>query len=399
MPTAIDISKKTALRFVVLLGVVSLFADMTYEGARSVTGPFLGALGATGTIVGLVAGLGELLGYALRLVSGYLADRTMRYWSLTFSGYAVNVLAVPLLAWAGRWETAAALMIAERVGKAIRTPARDVMLSQATHQVGHGWGFGLHEALDQVGAVSGPLLVALILASRGGFPTAFMSLLAPALLTLGVLTAAWWLFPEPARLRGASRAGTEPDRLPNTFGIYVAASILIAAGFADFPLVAFHFARHAVARPGAIPVFYAFAMGVDAAAALVFGRLFDRFGLRVLMAATLLSALFAPLVFLGGFVTALLGVALWGIGMGAQESILRATIAEMVPPSRRGSAYGLFNAAYGLAWFGGSALLGFLYDASVHLAVAFSVAAQLAALPLLWLVSRRAPSRDDRAPQ
>src|SRR5437763_2741339 len=177
MSQATAISERTALRFVVLLGVVSLFADMTYEGARSITGPFLAVLGASGTAVGVIAGLGELLGYGLRLASGYLADRTRRYWAMTLLGYGVNVLAVPLLALAGRWEVAAALMIAERVGKAIRTPARDVMLSQATHRIGHGWGFGLHEALDQIGAVTGPLLVALIVIGPGGYPAAFAALL------------------------------------------------------------------------------------------------------------------------------------------------------------------------------------------------------------------------------
>ena len=180
-----------ALRFVVLVGVVNLFADMTYEGARSVTGPFLHSLGATALVVGLVAGFGELIGYALRLVSGYVADRTARYWAVTLAGHAINMLAVPLLALAHRWEMAAALMIAERVGKAIRTPARDAMLSHATKEAGHGWGFGLHEAMDQAGAMIGPLVVAAALAAGWGYRTGFGLLLVPALLALGVLIAAW----------------------------------------------------------------------------------------------------------------------------------------------------------------------------------------------------------------
>jgi MFS family permease len=398
MATATEDSRKTALRFVVLLGVVSLFADMTYEGARSITGPFLAVLGASGTAVGLVAGLGELIGYGLRLVSGYLADRTRRYWSLTLFGYGVNVLAVPMLAMAHRWEAAAALMIAERVGKAIRTPARDVMLAQATHRIGHGWGFGLHEALDQVGAVTGPMLVALILFGQGTYPLAFAALLVPALLTLGVLTVAWRLFPDPRRLEASPAAGPETDRLPAAFWLYVAASALIAAGFADFPLIAYHFQKNQVVGPGGIPVLYAVAMGVDAVAALLLGRWFDRMGLGVLMAATLLSTWFAPLVFLGGAGAALIGVGLWGIGLGAQESILRATVAGMVPTARRGVAYGLFNASYGVAWFLGSAVMGFLYDASPYRLIAFSVAAQLAALPLLWAVARRTIPGPPRPP-
>src|SRR5262249_39576406 len=154
------LSRRSALRFVILIGVVSLFADMTYEGARSVTGPYLGALGASGLAVGLVAGLGEMIGYALRLASGYVADPAARSWAVTLAGYTLNLLVVPLLAFTRRWELAAALMIAERVGKAIRTPARNAMLSHATKEVGHGWGFGLHEAMDQAGAMIGPIAVA-----------------------------------------------------------------------------------------------------------------------------------------------------------------------------------------------------------------------------------------------
>ena len=190
----------SALKFVVLLGVVSLFADMTYEGARSITGPFLALLGASGTAVGLIAGLGELIGYSLRLASGYLADRTGRYWAITLVGYGLNMLAVPLLALAGRWEVAAALIICERMGKAIRTPARDAMLSHATHRVGHGWGFGLHEALDQAGAVVGPLAVAGVLVAGGGYQAAFAMLLVPAAITLGLLLLARWLNPRPRDL-------------------------------------------------------------------------------------------------------------------------------------------------------------------------------------------------------
>jgi predicted MFS family arabinose efflux permease len=406
MTTASDISKRTALRFVVMLGVVSLFADMTYEGARSITGPFLAVLGASGTVVGLVAGLGELIGYALRLASGYLADRTRRYWAITILGYGVNVLAVPLLALAGRWEIAAALMIAERVGKAIRTPARDAMLSHATRRIGHGWGFGLHEALDQVGAVSGPLIAAAMLvwreeesSGRAIYQAGFAVLLIPALLTLGVLTTAWRLYPDPRQLEGPKVPEQDADHLPARFWLYLAASALIAAGFADFPLVAYHFGKGAIVSPGGIPVYYAVAMGVDALAALLCGRLFDRHGLEVLSTAVLLSCLFAPLVFLGGPVPALLGMALWGIGMGAQESILRATIARLVAPEHRGTAYGTFNACYGVAWFLGSALMGWLYDVSLSLLIAFSVLMQLASLPLLGVVAKRIRgSRDASQP-
>lgn len=382
------LTRRTAMAFVILLGVVSLFADMTYEGARSITGPYLAVLGASATAVGIAAGFGELIGYVLRLASGYLSDRTGRYWTFTLVGYVVNVLAVPFLALAGRWELAAALMVAERFGKAIRTPARDAMLSHATTEMGRGWGFGLHEAMDQIGAFLGPLLVATVLFRRDGYPMAFGVLLIPALLALGVLVLARLLYPDPREFE----IGTPPletQGFPRVFWLYLVAIGLIAAGYADFPLIAYHFQKTALASEGWIPVFYMVAMGVDAVAALVCGRLFDRLGFPVLGGVALVSCLFAPLVFLGNFRVAMLGMVLWGIGMGAQESIMRAAVAGMVPAARRGTAYGVFNSGYGLFWFAGSALMGVLYDVSLPALIAFSVVAQLIAVPVLFLVGHR----------
>jgi MFS family permease len=381
------LTRGTAMTFVILLGLVSLFADITYEGARSITGPYLAVLGASATIVGTVAGFGELIGYVLRLVAGYLSDRTGRYWTFTLVGYVVNLLAVPFLALAGRWELAAGLMIAERFGKAIRTPARDAMLSHATTAMGRGWGFGLHEAMDQIGALLGPLLVAAVLFRREGYATAFGVLLIPALLALGVLVLACRRYPDPRDFE----IGTPPletTGFPRVFWLYLLAIGLIAAGYADFPLIAYHFQTTALLSEGWIPIFYAVAMGVDAVAALVCGRLFDRLGFTVLGSVALVSSLFAPLVFLGNVTVTLLGMVLWGIGMGAQESIMRAAVAGMVPTARRGTAYGVFNSGYGLLWFAGSALMGVLYDVSLPALIAFSVVTQLLAVPVLFLVSR-----------
>ncbi|MBI4528907.1 MAG: MFS transporter [Deltaproteobacteria bacterium] len=380
--------KTSALQFVILIGIVSLFADMTYEGARSITGPYLAVLGASATVVGLVAAFGELVGYGLRLVSGYISDRTGRYWTVTVAGYVVNMLAVPLLALAGRWEVAAVLMIVERMGKAIRNPPRDAMLSHATKEMGRGWGFGLHEALDQIGAVLGPLTVTAVLYFEGSYQTGFAVLLVPALLALSVLLVARLLHPRPRDLEAISPE-IEAKGFPRKYWIYLAAAALIAAGYADFPLIAYHFEKASVVSGNWIPVFYAVAMGVDALAALIFGRLFDRVGLSILIVVSALSAFFAPLVFLENFYLGLVGMGLWGVGMGAQESIMRAAIAGMVPTNRRGSAYGIFNSAYGVFWFLGSALMGILYDISIPSLIAFSVASQLAALPLLVLIKKR----------
>jgi MFS family permease len=383
------ISKATALKFVILLGVVSLFADMTYEGARSITGPYLAILGASGTVVGVVAGFGELIGYGLRLVSGYISDRTGKYWAVTLFGYFVNLVAVPLLALAGRWEIAAVLMITERMGKAIRNPSRDAMLSHATQSIGRGWGFGLHEAMDQIGAILGPLIVAAVLYLNGGYRISFAVLLVPALLALAVLLVARALYPRPRDLEVASRE-LRTGGFSRIFWLYLAAVSLIAAGYADFPLIAYHFGKLSVVTKVWIPIFYAVAMGVDALSALFFGRLFDRVGLSILIPVSLLSSLFAPLVFLGGFYFALVGMALWGVGMGAQESIMRAAIAEMVPMNKRSTAYGIFNAGFGLFWFLGSALMGILYDVSISSLIIFSVVMQLASIPFFISIRKKA---------
>jgi len=382
-----QIPKRTALKFVVLLGIVSLFADATYEGARSVTGPYLAILGASGTAVGIIAGLGELIGYSLRLVSGYISDRTGKYWAITLWGYGINLLAVPLLALAGRWEIAALLIIAERMGKAIRTPARDAMLSHATAKIGRGWGFGLHEALDQIGAMLGPLIVAVVLYIKGDYRLGFGILLVPAILALSILIMARLLYPRPRAFEAGS-AKLESKVFPKVFWIYLAAVALIAMGYVDFPLIAYHFKRVSIVSDDWIPIFYAIAMGVDALAALLFGRLFDRIGISILIFAAFISSIFAPLVFFGGFYFALLGMVLWGVGMGAQESIMRAAIAGMVSMDRRGSAYGIFNTGYGIFWFLGSALMGILYDTSIPALVVFSIISQLASVPLFLLVRK-----------
>jgi len=387
-----NLLKKNAIQFIILLGIADLFADLTYEGARSIMGPYLALLGASATAVGVVAGLGELIGYSFRLVSGYLGEKTGRYWVFTLIGYIINMSAVPLLALAGRWEVAAALMIAERFGKSIRSPLRDAMLSHAAQAVGRGWGFGLHEAMDQIGATMGPLVVAAVLFKNGSFAQGFAILAIPALLNLSTLLIARFRYPSPRDLETAP-APLQGEGLSRLYWIYLGGGALVAAGYADFSLIAYHFQKKAILSANFIPISYALAMGVDALAALLFGLLFDRKGMGVMVAAVLSSLLFAPLVFLGGSGLAWLGMVLWGIGMGAQESILKAGVAALVPPNRRGSAYGIFSTGFGVFWFLGSALMGLLYDHSRNGLVIFSVAAQLAALPFFFWVARRANSQ------
>ncbi|MGC7847562.1 MFS transporter [Desulforudis sp. 1088] len=394
-----DGGKRQAFKFIVLLGVVSLFADFTYEGARSISGPFLALLGASGLIVGLVSGFGEFLGYGLRLVSGYWADRTRRYWLLTAFGYGINLLAVPALALAGRWETAAGLLILERMGKGLRTPARDAMLSFATSKTGRGWGFAIHEALDQVGALAGPLLAAAALYLGGNYRVGFGILLVPALLALGTLTWARQTFPAPHLLEQAPEVRGEPrkPRLPRVFWLYVAFTAVTVGGFANYQIVSYHFKLQGVVSDVQIPVLYAVAMGVDAVVALLAGRFYDRAGLGTLIAVPLLVLPLPWLIFGNGYLPALAGMVLWGAVMGIQETTMRAAVADMVGPGGRAFAYGIFNTAYGGAWMLGSVILGYLYDIRLAYVTLFIVALEVLALPLFWLVWRRAKTENPAA--
>ena len=380
-------NKNAALKFVLMIGVVSFFADFTYEGSRSIVGPYLAVLGASATVVGIVSGFGELLGYGLRLVSGRLSERTGQFWPITLFGYAIQMASVPLLALAGTWQLAAVLIVLERIGKATRNPPRDVMLSHAAKEMGYGWGFGVHEALDQFGALFGPLLVSFVLSSRGDYRLAFATLLVPAILTIILIVTARFVYPRPADLQVSAPSVTRGG-LPSSFWIYLAGAALVAAGFVDFSIMAFHFRRASIVPKSWIPVFYSVSMGVSGIGSLLFGRLFDRVGIKVLLPLTLLSTLSAPLVFLGEFKMALFGSALWGLGMGVHESIIPAAVATIVPAERRPSAYGIFTAGYGVFWFAGSALIGFLYGISVPAVIVFSVGMELAALPFFLKAAR-----------
>jgi len=378
---------KRALRFVLLLGAVSLFGDMTYEAARSIIGPYMALLGASAFAVGTVAGLGEFIGYGFRIISGVFSDRTRRYWTITITGYVISLTAVPALALAGNWPLAAALIMAERFGKAVRNPARDAMLSHAAHGMGRGWAFGLHEAMDQTGAIIGPAIVAGVLAWKGSYTYGFAVLAVPALIALAVLVLARIIYPDPGSFEPSSSA---PSEKKNTvFALYMGSAALMALGFADFPLASFHIKTAGILSDEWIPLLYSGAMGVDAVSALLLGRLYDRKGLIVLVFAVCATALSAPLVFLSGAGPLIAGMALWGVGMGAQESVVRAVVTDITHAGKRATAYGLFNAGFGFAWFAGSAIMGFLYGKNVTWMVAFSVSAQLASIPFLFLVRRR----------
>ena len=380
---------RSALQFVLIVGIANFFADFTYEGARGIVGPFLGSLGASAAIVGLVAGLGELMGYGLRAVSGYFADKSHRHWAFAFVGYTVNLLAVPALALATRWPLAATLVVAERTGRGIRKPTVEAMLSYAGKSIGAGWVFGLNEALDQAGATIGPLLVALILYFNGGFQAGFGVLLIPALLCLAILVAARFLYPRPHELEQGAEHTFATTKLTRAYWIYLGAGSLIAAGFADFALIGFHFHKANTVSSNLIPVFYAVAMASSAIASIPLGRLFDRFGPNISLFAFLISAAAAPFVFLGTSVAALIGMIFWGIGMSAQGSLFQAMLTGVIPPQKRSTAFGLFDTGYGIAWFIGSAVMGLLYEKSILAVALFSVCLQLAALPIFFIANNK----------
>ena len=378
-----------ALKFVLMVGIMSFFADFTYEGSRSITGPYLGLLGASAFTISVVSGAGEFLGYNIRLFSGRGADRTGKYWPITIGGYILQMSVVPLLALAGNWQIAAVLIIAERIGKGIRNPPRDAMLSHAAKDIGYGWAFGMHEALDQFGALFGPLLIALVLAmSHHDYKVAFASLAIPAVIMLSLLAVARLLYPRPQDL-AAGPAPAAGDGLPRVFWIYVGGAALAAAGFADFPLIAYHFQHAGTVSATLTPVFYAVAMAVSGAGSLILGKVFDRAGIGVLIPLTVIAALYAPLAFLGGFWAILVGVSLWGLGMGVQESLIPAAVAPMVSADRRAFAYGLFTGIYGTAWVVGSIVIGVLISVSLAGLVAFCIVSELAAIPLIWIVRAR----------
>jgi MFS family permease len=394
--------RKHAMQFVVLMGVVSLFADMCYEGMRSGIGQFLGLLGASGAAVGFIGGLGEAVGYGLRYVSGRIADRTHAYWGLTIAGYALTGLAVPLCALAPAEWMVAVLVALERLGKAVRNPARSTLLSFAGEEIGAGWTFGLHQALDQTGAVLGPLVVTAVVWWRGtdqlaGYRWAFAALAIPAIITIGLVLVSRARYPDPRTLRPAKGdEGVGKGALGRSYTKYLVGAALLAAGLADWALIAFH-----LGGSGAVPlrwlaIVYAGAMGVDALSSLIVGRLFDRAqekrgpagGVLVLAGVAVIAAAYGPLVFLAPGLATLAGVALWAFGAAATYSIGKAVVSQLTPAASRGRAFGGYYAVYGLAWWLGSFITGELYDHSRGAAAAFASACLIASAVVLVITAR-----------
>lgn len=382
--TVTPADRASAIKFILCMGLVSLFADMTYEGAHGSIGPLMSDLGASVTAVAIIAGLGEMVAAGLRYFTGRIADRTRAYWTLAIAGYVLNLLTIPMLAFVTTWQQAALLITLERTGKAIRGPARDLLLSEATGKVGHGFGFGVHAVMDQTGAFAGPLLMAVITARSGHITTAFAWLAVPAALALLSILLARAV--RPVRVEPPAPKVLPP--LPAVFWPYIAAAGLLACGFVDFPVLAAHFEKNQIFQPATIPLLYSAAMATTGLTAFVFGKLFDRYGITVLAAGIFISLLALPFGFFGGVTGAVIAVLCWGTGLGVQDATLRAGIAQVVSMNKRGTAFGTFNGVYGVAWFLGSAIMGVLYGFSIVAVVAFGIAAQLVAAAMFFRLRR-----------
>jgi MFS family permease len=374
---------------VLTLGVVNLFADMTYEGGASINGQFLGSLGASAAAISIVAGVGEFLGYSLRSLSGFIADKTGRYWPITFGGYAINLLAVPAMALAGSWQAAAALVLAERVGRAIRKPTVEAMLSYSTGKHGKGWVYSVNTAMDETGATLGPLLVALALYRHVDFRGAYALLLLTSLLALASLSVTRATFPVPSHLEAGGPPTARAIGFTTAYWLYMVAGGCFAAGLMSFELVSYHLSSTGTVTAHWIPIFLGCSTAGAVAASLVLGRAYDRMGIAAVIAAVSVASVFSPLVFFGGFWVALAGLMLWGVGYATQDTLLKVLIASVLPEGRRNLAFGLFYLGYGGGWLVGSVATGLLYDRSRLALVIFAVAAQLASLPFFVLASRR----------
>ena len=384
-------SSRNAVIVVILFGLVSLFADIVYEGARGVIPSYLGLLGAGSFIIGTVTGLGEFLGYGLRLVFGRFADTTRKYWLFTTVGYVVNLIAVPLLAFTGRWEVAAFLILIERLGKAVRTPARDVLISSAVSSMGRGKGFGLHETLDQVGGLIGPLLAFATLYITNSYPTFFLTLLVPAMLALATLYITYRVYPRSVEPLG--RRAEMHGRISKSFWIYLAAVSLSVCGFMTAPLVLYRADESGLMPEPYVPMLYFLAMGVDGLLALPSGLLYDRYGLKILALCFALAPLIPITSFNGGLTGLILAAIILGVVLSMHETIMRAAVADLSEMAVRGTAYGIFNTAYGFSWLIAGSTIGYLYRFGGVWVFMYSALLQLPAIVLISTLSGTSGSR------
>ena len=382
---------------VIGFGLVSLAADVVSDGARPLAGPLLAQLGASALLVGLVTGGAEAAAQGLRLVFGPWSDRTGKYWTFTLAGYTLTAVCVPLLALAplagaAGLALASVLIIGDRVGKAVRSPAKTVLLAAAAKPVGRGRGFAVHKSLDLAGALLGPLLVAAVLAATGLISAAFAVLAIPAAAALALLA---WLrrrVQDPGNSRPAATtasggatdaAGHPPSLFTGRFVLFAVAAFFWSAGLVAFGVISFHLTTTVAVPVAVVPLLYAGAMASAALGALASGVLYDRAGAAVLLGLPLLIAAVPVLALAPGAGLVLAGVLVWGAATGMQDSTVKALIADLVPEFRQGTAYGVFAAFEGAGALAGGALYGALYGSRPLLIAAVAILQAVAVVVLL----------------
>jgi len=397
--------RKAAIRIILIMGLVSLFGDVIYQGARSVNGPYLKVLGANAAIVGFVAGLGELLGYAIRLLSGYFADKTKGHWLFAFIGYGA-LLTVPLLALTGTWQMVAFLIVLERVGKAVRSPAKDTIVSQVSKQVGTGFAFGLQKAFDQLGATIGPVFFSLCFyfgasGNKGlsDYQKGYAFMWIPFVLVMACFIYAYIKVPDPSVFEEKTVQPAGREKITKVFWLYSAFTFVATAGFVNYILIAYHLKAKQIVSDAQIPLFYAAAMAIAGVVALVIGKIYDKLklkykndkaGLYTLIFIPVLSCVIPVLGFSSDPVLTISAVLLWGVVMGIHETVMKSVIADLTPLKKRGTGYGIFNTNYGVALFLGSTLMGWLYGISIPLLISVVILLELISIPLFFMVKKEA---------
>ena len=399
-----NLLREKAMRVIVMFGIISLLGDIIYEGARGVNGAYLRVLGVDVAMVGIITGLAQFVGAGLRFLTGYAADRSRGYWAFTIAGY-MALAVVPMMALTGVWQIVALLIIMEQFAKAVRSPSRETLVSQAAKQVGTGWGFGLSEALDQIGAVTGPLifvglfaLLGTTVATLDNYRTGYSLLWIPFIVLCITVLAAYRMRAPPGEFENETGKTPEKEKLTVTFWIYCAFVFLTTLGFFSFVLVSYHLKAKNLLSDVWIPAVYIVAMLVDGLVALAVGKYYDRRkensgkasgGVVVLVMIPLLAFPLPLMLFSTELWLIVPAIVMWGAVMGINESVLKAGVADLTSIGKRGSGFGLFYTVYGLALFGGSTLAGTLYSISIPALAAVTVAVEVASIPVLWMLVKR----------
>lgn len=386
-----------AVEVIIIFGIISMLGDVVYESARGANSQYLNLLGISAAKVGLVFGIGEFLGYALRLLAGVMSDKSGKHWVFMFAGYGMLLL-VPLMGLTMNWNILVVLILMERIGKALRNPAKDTVLSGvAENQVGVGFAFGLQEALDQIGAFAGPMIFTAIFNFTGKngiaeYQLGYRSLIIPFIILMLFLFYAYRKIQRDQLLPTVEQKDLHKEQLKPVFWIYTAFTFFCTLGFVNFSTVGYHLKANNLMSDGKITLLYSLAMLVDAVAALLMGRAYDRFKIKtgkktggiLALAAIPFITLLLPMLTLSDSTTLIIiGMMIFGIIMGTHETIMRSAIADITPFHKRGTSYGAFNTAYGLALLGGAALMGLFYDMNqTGLIIAFTCAAELIAIIL-----------------